>query len=97
VATIMVDESRAGLDLRGVMLMAAATILDGPDAVAINRSIHLKYVAADGLALPDVGRYLGTDDVTIRLVPDRITTWDLAGTPGALALARRGLALPLDA
>ena len=97
VATIMVDESRAGLDLRGVMLVGAATVLDGSDALAINRSIHLKYVADAGLALPDVHRYLGTDDVTIRLVPDRITTWDLTGTPGALALARRGYALPLDA
>jgi len=54
-------------------------------------------VTDDGLALPDVQRYLGTDDVTIRLVPDRITTWDLTGTPGARALARRGYALPLDA
>jgi Pyridoxamine 5'-phosphate oxidase len=97
VATIMVDESRAGLDLRGVMLVGATTVLDGPDTVAINRPIHLKYVTAVGLALPDVGRYLGTDDVTISLVPDRITTWDLASTPGALALARRDLALPLDA
>jgi PPOX class probable F420-dependent enzyme len=96
-ATVMVDESRAGLDLRGVMLVGPAELVEGADALALNRSIHLKYVTAEGLELPQVRDYLGTDDVTIRLTPDRVVTWDLAGSPAGIELTRRGLARPLDA
>jgi len=96
-ATVMVDESRAGLDVRGVMLVGSVELVEGPEALELNRSIHLKYTTPKGLDLPQVRDYLQTDDVTIRLTPDDVITWDLASTPGGIELTRRGLALPLDA
>jgi PPOX class probable F420-dependent enzyme len=96
-ATLMVEQARGGLDVRGAMLVGSTEIAEGAEARRLNRSIHLKYVTAEGLALPEVRSYLDTDDVTIRLRPDRITTWDLTDSPGSRALAREGLARPLDA
>jgi PPOX class probable F420-dependent enzyme len=96
-ATLMVEQCRGGLDVRGVMLVGAVEIIEGAEARRLNRSIHLKYVTAAGLDLPEVRGYLDTDDVTIRLRPDRVATWDLSDSPGSRALSRAGLALPLDA
>lgn len=95
--TVMIDESRAGLDVRGIMLVGSGRLVEGPEALALNRSIHLKYLTAESRDLAEVDEYLKTDDVTIRVVPERVVTWDLSGSPGRHALARRGLALPLDA
>ena len=96
-ATVMVDESRAGLDVRGVMLVGSVEIVGGTEALELNRLIHLKYTTPEGLDLEQVRNYLRTDDVTIRLAPEKVVTWDLASSPGGLELSRRGLALPLDA
>jgi PPOX class probable F420-dependent enzyme len=96
-ATLMVEQARGGLDVRGVMLVGSVEITGGAEARRLNRSIHLKYVTAEGLALPEVRVYLDGDDVTIRLSPDRVATWDLTDSPGSRALSRTGLALPLDA
>jgi len=96
-ATLMVEQAGGGLDVRGAMLVGAVEIVEGAEARRLNHAIHLKYVTAEGLALPEVRGYLDTDDVTIRLRPDRVTTWDLTDSPGSRALARAGLALPLDA
>jgi PPOX class probable F420-dependent enzyme len=95
-ATVTVDQCRAGLDVRGVMLVGSAEITEGPEARRLNRSIHLRYVPAEGLDLPEVRRYLETDDVTIRVRPERVVTWDLTESAGSRELARRGLTLPLD-
>jgi hypothetical protein len=93
----MVEQARGGLDVRGVMLVGSVEITGGAEARRLNRSIHLKYVTAEGLELPEVRVYLDGDDVTIRLLPDRVATWDLTDSPGSRALSRTGLALPLDA
>jgi PPOX class probable F420-dependent enzyme len=95
-ATVMVDQCRGGMEIRGVMLMGTAEITEGPEARQLNRSVHLRYVTAEGLALPEVRHYLDTDDVTIRIQPDRVATWDLTESPASRALSRAGLALPLD-
>jgi PPOX class probable F420-dependent enzyme len=95
-ATLMVEQAGGGLDVRGAMLVGAVELVEGAEARRLNHSIHLKYVTAEGLALPEVRGYLDTDDVTIRLRPGRVTTWDLTDSPGSRALARAGLALPLD-
>ncbi len=95
-ATVMVDQCRGGMEIRGVMLVGTAEITEGAEARQLNRSIHLRYVMAEGLDLPEVRRYLDTDDVTIRMRPDRVVTWDLTESPASRALARAGLALPLD-
>jgi PPOX class probable F420-dependent enzyme len=95
-ATVTVDQCRGGMEIRGVMLVGTAEITEGADARQLNRSIHLRYVTAEGLALPEVRHYLDTDDVTIQVRPDRVATWDLTESPASRALARAGLALPLD-
>ncbi len=95
-ATVMVDQCRGGMEVRGVMLVGSAEIIEGTEARELNRSIHLRYVTAQGLALPEVRGYLDTDDVTVRVRPDRVTTWDLTASPASRALVRAGLALPLD-
>jgi PPOX class probable F420-dependent enzyme len=96
-ATLMVEQARGGLAVRGAMVVGAVEIVEGEEARRLNRSIHLKYVTAEGLALPEVRGYLDTDDVTIRLRPERVTTWDLTDSPGSRALAGDGLVWPLDA
>jgi PPOX class probable F420-dependent enzyme len=95
-ATVTVDQCRGGMEVRGVMLAGTAEIIEGAEARELNRSIHLRYVPAQGLALPEVRGYLDTDDVTVRVRPDRVTTWDLSESPASRALVRAGLALPLD-
>lgn len=89
-ATVMVDDSRGGFDLRGVTLVGRATLIEGPEALELNRSIHQKYVTEKGLGLEPVRTYLATDDVTIRIVPERVSSWDLRSTPQGNALLSTG-------
>ena len=89
-ATVMVDDSRGGFDLRGVTLVGTAELVDPPASLELNREIHRKYVTDAGLALPPVRTYLGTDDVTIRIVPARVSSWDLRETEHGRALAETG-------
>jgi PPOX class probable F420-dependent enzyme len=79
-ATVMMDDSRGGFDLRGLTLAGQAELRDGPEALATNRRIHLKYVTERGRDLEVVDRYLATDDVTIRFVPARASAWNLRDT-----------------
>ena len=95
-ATVMIDDSRAGLDLRGIVLAGRVSILRGAEAVLLNRRIHLKYLTESGRELPPVDRYLATDDVTIRLAPERTSSWDLRNTEQGRALAETGESRPLD-
>jgi PPOX class probable F420-dependent enzyme len=88
--TIMIDDSRGGFDLRGLTLIGEASIDRGVDAIAVNRQIHLKYLTEEGRDLPAVDRYLGTDDVTIRFLPRRVSSWNLRDTPQGQALRAAG-------
>jgi PPOX class probable F420-dependent enzyme len=89
-ATVMIDDSRGGFDLRGVTLVGRAQLVEGPQALELNRRIHRKYVTEAGLALEPVRAYLATDDVTIRLVPERVSSWDLRSTEQGAALLSTG-------
>jgi PPOX class probable F420-dependent enzyme len=95
-ATVMVDDSRGGFDLRGVTLVGRADLIDGPKALELNRSIHEKYVTDQGLELEPVRTYLATDDITIRIVPERVSSWDLRSTPQGRALLSTGEFHALD-
>jgi general stress protein 26 len=95
-ATVMIDDSRGGLDLRGITLTGRATILRGADAVALNRRIHLKYLTEHGRDLDVVDRYLSTDDITIRFEPERVSSWNLADTEQGQALRESGEFHALD-
>jgi PPOX class probable F420-dependent enzyme len=89
-ATVTIDDSRGGLDLRGVTIIGRAEIVDAPRSLELNRAIHRKYVTDRGLALDPVRHYLGGDDVTIRLLPERVSAWDLRETPQGRALIDTG-------
>ena len=89
-ATVMIDDSRGGFDLRGVTLVCEADIVDAPASRALNRGVHLKYVTELGLELDPVERYLATDDVTLRFRPTKISSWDLRNTEQGRALMQSG-------
>jgi hypothetical protein len=95
-ATVMIDDSRGGLDLRGVTLVCRGDIVRGESARTVNRRIHLKYLTERGRELPEVDAYLSTDDVTLKLEPVRISSWDLRSTAAGRALIESGEFQPLD-
>ncbi len=86
-ATVMIDDSRGGFDLRGITLVGRAEFVTGPAALELNRQVHLKYVTEEGLDLEPVRAYLSTDDVTIKFRPERVTSWDLRSTEQGRALS----------
>jgi hypothetical protein len=94
-ATVMIDDSRAGFDLRGITLTGRATIQRGPEAIAVNRRIHLKYLTPAGRELASVDRYLSTDDVTIRFAPERVRSWNLRDSDAGRELAANRGSRPL--
>jgi len=94
-ATVMIDDSRGGFDLRGITLFGRAELVEGTDARELNRRIHRKYVEDEGLALEAVSSYLSSDDVTVRFTPERLSSWDLRSTDQGRALAESGLYRPL--
>jgi PPOX class probable F420-dependent enzyme len=95
-ATVMIDDSRGGFDLRGLTLTGRAAIVRGHEALALNRRIHLKYLTEEGRDLPAVDRYLSTDDVTIQFMAERVSSWNLRDTEQGHAVADAGAARPLD-
>lgn len=96
-ATAMIDRSRDGLDLRGVQIKGRVELVEGPQAHRLNRSIHERYITADGLTQPAVVAYLSDgDDVTVRLSIERMSTWNLADGSAGQALRGEGRAYPLD-
>src|SRR5918994_6722033 len=48
-ASVMIDISRAGLNLRGVLIRGRVELVGGEKAQQINRSIHLKYLTIEAL------------------------------------------------
>lgn len=79
-ASVMIDDSRNGFDLRGLTVMGEVTLLRAPDSFPLNRTIHLKYLSVAERDSQRVEAYLSTDDVTIRLAPTRAFAWDLRQT-----------------
>jgi len=88
--TVTIDDSRGGFDLRGMTIVGRVEIIDAPRSFDLNREIHRKYVTNRGLSLAPVREYLTTDDVTIHLVPERVSSWDLRATPQGRALIETG-------
>jgi hypothetical protein len=84
-ASVMIDDSRYGFDLRGITVIGEVTLLRAPESFPLNRSIHLKYITAAERDSELVDRYLSTDDLTIRLEPSRAYSWDLRQTGSASA------------
>jgi hypothetical protein len=94
----MIDVSRAGLDLEGVLIRGRVELAYGEEGRRINRSIHLKYVTPEGLNDAYVSAYLSKgDDVTVRTHMDHLISWNLAGSKAGKALSVSGGFRPLDA
>jgi PPOX class probable F420-dependent enzyme len=89
-ATVMLHDSRGGVDVRGITLVGRATIVRGEEAASLNELIHLKYVTARGLGLAAVHLFLAADDVTLRFVPESATSWDETQTDAARDLRESG-------
>jgi nitroimidazol reductase NimA-like FMN-containing flavoprotein (pyridoxamine 5'-phosphate oxidase superfamily) len=97
-ASVMIDMSRAGLDLKGVLIRGRVELVSGEDARQINRSIHLKYVTPEGLSDANVSAYLSKgDDVTVKIHMDHLISWNLAGSRAGKALSVSGGFRPLYA
>jgi PPOX class probable F420-dependent enzyme len=83
-AAVMVDDSRGGLDVRGITLNGRIEIVRGAEAKPIIRRAHLKYLGERGIDLAPAREALASDDVVLRFVPDKGSSWDL----GSLAVSR---------
>ena len=95
-ASVMIDVSRSGLDLRGVLIRGPVEIIEGDSARALNRSIHLRYVTPEGLSLGAVTYLREGDDVTLKIAMERMVTWDLTKSEAGHALAETGAFHELD-
>lgn len=96
-ASVMIDASKAGLNLKGVLIRGRVELVEGEQARKINHLIHLKYVTADGLNNPSIATYLSQgDDVTVKVYINRLISWNLADSEAGQALAAGGWFRPLD-
>lgn len=96
-ASVMIDISRAGLNLKGVLIRGRVELVEGQEARRINRSIHLKYVTQEALGDAGVSSYLSKgDDVTVKIHMDRMITWNLADSKAGIAIRTGGWFHPLD-
>lgn len=97
-ASVMIDISRAGLDLKGVLIKGQVELVEGDEARKINRQIHLKYVTPEGLSDQSVASYLSKgDDVTVMIHMDDLVNWNLAQSKAGIALSDKGRSRKLDA
>lgn len=97
-ASVMIDISREGLDLKGVLIRGPVELVEGEEARKINHKIHLKYVTEEGLNDPSVASYLSKgDDVTVRIHMEHIVNWNLADSKAGRALRVKGRSRQLDA
>ena len=94
----MIDISRAGLNLKGVLIRGLVTLVDGDEVQQINHSIHMKYVTPEGLSDASVASYLSKgDDVTEKIYMDRLISWNLDDSNAGKALSISGESHSLDA
>ncbi len=93
----MIDISKAGLILKGVLIRGRVDLINGDEARKINHSIHLKYVTPDALNNPDVASYLSKgDNVTVNVHMDHLISWNLVDSKAGRALDVGGWFRPHD-
>ena len=91
--TVLAESGEGYFELRGVSIAGRAELVEGVDAVlAIGRRVSARY----SLDAPDEFlRYQATKRVGIRVVPDRVTSWDhakLSMAAGSGGSERSGIA-----
>ena len=97
-ASVMINISREGLDLKGALIRGPVELVEGEEARKINHQIHLKYVTEEGLNDPSVASYLSKgDDVTVRIHMEHIVNWNLADSKAGRALRVNGRSRQLEA
>jgi PPOX class probable F420-dependent enzyme len=94
-AAVMVDDSRGGLDVRGITLNGQIEIVRGAAAEPIIRRAHVKYLGERGLDLAPVREALGSDDVVLRFWPQTGSFWDLGSLPVSRLVLEEGAFEPL--
>ncbi len=95
-ATLVVHDSRAGCEVCGVSFRGTVEIVTPPQSRPLIERVHRHYITADGLELPEVEAFLGSDDVALRFRPDVAFAWDERESLAARVLADTGEALPLE-
>jgi nitroimidazol reductase NimA-like FMN-containing flavoprotein (pyridoxamine 5'-phosphate oxidase superfamily) len=96
-ASVMIDISLIGLNLKGVLVRGKVELVDGEEARRINRMIHLKYIMPEALSDTNVSSYLSKgDDITVKIHMDRLISWNLANSKAGKALYEGGWARPHD-
>jgi nitroimidazol reductase NimA-like FMN-containing flavoprotein (pyridoxamine 5'-phosphate oxidase superfamily) len=96
-ASVMIDVSRAGLNLKGVLIRGQVELVEGEEARRINRLIHLKYVTPEALSDSSVASYFSEgDDVTVKVHMDHLISWNLNDSKAGKALRVGGWFRPLD-
>ncbi len=96
-ASVMIDVSRAGLNLKGVLIRGRVELIHEEEARRINRFIHLKYVMPEALNDVRVCSYLSEgDDVTVKVHMDRLISWNLTDSNAGKALSVGGWFYPLN-
>jgi PPOX class probable F420-dependent enzyme len=88
-ASLVLHDSKAGCDVCGVSIEGRVEVIAGEQAVPLVERVHVRYVESDALEMTE---FLSSDDLALRLVPERAWTWDQRRTPAAIA----GGGLPLD-
>jgi len=96
-ASVMIDISLTGLDLKGVLVRGKVELLDGEEAQKINHLIHLKYIMPEALRDVSVSSYLAKgDDITIQVRMDHVISWNLVDSKAGKAIHADGWAHPHD-
>ena len=97
-ASVMIDVSRAGLNLKAVLIRDRVKLVEGEDeARRINCLIHLKYVTSEVLRDASVACYLLEDDnITVKEHMDHVISWNLDNSKAGKALRVGGWFRPFD-
>jgi nitroimidazol reductase NimA-like FMN-containing flavoprotein (pyridoxamine 5'-phosphate oxidase superfamily) len=96
-ASVMIDLSRDGLNLKGVLIRGKVELLEGEEAQRTNRLIHLKYVKPEALSDDSVASYLSRgDDITVKVHMDHLVSWNLADSKAGKALRAGCWSRPLN-
>jgi PPOX class probable F420-dependent enzyme len=94
-AAVMVDARTRG-ELQGISASGAADLLTGEEALRLNARIHRRYLTENGLQDPGLGQPItSSDNVTVRLRPERWNSWDMSEFFGDL-FASPDLVYPLN-
>ena len=93
-ATVMVDE-RNNHAMSGVVIRGQAYVLEGDEALGINRKIHRRYLSRDAMADSTVTGIFENDDVTLVVRCDSVVSWDMTSAIPEI-FGDSGYMLPVD-